>query len=206
MEVDTSHDTVVPRSFKLRLRSPVDIAVIQEAPWWTPERTLKALGLTIAVVLLAFSWVVVLRRRVHRQTRVIREKLAEEARLKNEAQAANQAKSEFLANITHELRTPMNGIVGFTALALETDLTAEQRDYVDTVRTSADSLLHIINDILDFSRGDAGRVALDERDFSLADCLRSALRIVEPEAARKSEDALRSSSCSPHFARAIPSG
>jgi CheY-like chemotaxis protein len=90
-----------------------------------------------------------------------------------------------MANITHELRTPMNGIVGFTSLALETDLTAEQRDYIDTVRTSADSLLRIINDILDFSRGDAGGLELDEADFSLADCLRSALRIVEPEAARK---------------------
>jgi signal transduction histidine kinase/CheY-like chemotaxis protein len=185
VEADTSHGIAIPRSFILRLRSPADITVLREAPWWTPERTFKALALTVGAVLLAFTWVMLLRRRVHRQTRVIREKLSEEARLKNEAQAANQAKSEFMANITHELRTPMNGIVGFTSLALETDLTAEQRDYIDTVRTSADSLLRIINDILDFSRGDAGGLELDEADFSLADCLRSALRIVEPEAARK---------------------
>ena len=186
VEVDTSHDIVVPRTFTLRMRSPADIAIIREAPWWTPERTLRALALTLAVVLLAFSWVVVLRRRVHRQTRVIAEKLTEEARLRDEAQAANRAKSEFLANVSHELRTPMNGIVGFTALALETGLTGEQREYLETVRSSADSLLRIINDILDFSRTDAGGVELDETDFSLADCLRSAMRIVEAGAARKS--------------------
>ncbi|MGA3023689.1 MAG: ATP-binding protein [Bryobacteraceae bacterium] len=185
VEVDTSHDIVVPRTFTLRLRSPADIVTVREAPWWTPERTLRALALTIGVVLLAFSWVMVLRRRVHRQTRVIAEKLAEEARLRDEAQAASRAKSEFLANVTHELRTPMNGIVGFTALALETSLTGEQRDYLDTVRTSAGSLLRIINDILDFSRTDAGGMELDETDFSLADCLRSAMRIVETDAARK---------------------
>jgi signal transduction histidine kinase/CheY-like chemotaxis protein len=185
VEVDTSHDIVVPRTFTLRMRSPADIAVIREAPWWTPERTMRALALTIGVVLLVLSWVAVLRRRVHRQTRVIAEKLAEEARLRDEAQAASRAKSEFLANVSHELRTPMNGIVGFTALALETELTGEQRDYLDTVRSSADSLLRIINDILDFSRTDAGGMELDETDFSLADCLRSAVRIVEADAARK---------------------
>ena len=184
VEVDTSHDIVVPRTFTLRMRSPADIAVIREAPWWTPDRTLRALALTIGVVLLAFSWVVVLRRRVHRQTRVIAAKLSEEGRLRDEAQAASRAKSEFLANVSHELRTPMNGIVGFTALALETELTGEQRDYLETVRTSADSLLRIIDDILDFSRTDAGGVELDETEFSLADCLHSAMRIVEADAAR----------------------
>lgn len=185
VEVDTSHDIVVPRTFTLHLRSPADIAIVREAPWWTPERTLYALALTMGVVLLAFAWVVVLRRRVHRQTRVIAEKLAEEARLRDEAQEASRAKSEFLANVTHELRTPMNGIVGFTALALETELNGEQRDYLETVRTSADALLRIINDILDFSRTDAGGMELDETQFSLSDCLHSAMRIVEADAARK---------------------
>jgi signal transduction histidine kinase/CheY-like chemotaxis protein len=185
VEVDTSHDIVVPRNFTLRMRSPADIVIVRPAPWWTPERTFYALGLTLGAVLLAFAWVVVLRRRVHRQTRVIAEKLHEEARLRDEAQAASQAKSEFLANVTHELRTPMNGIVGFTALALETELNDEQRDYLETVRTSADALLHIINDILDFSRTDAGGMELDETDFSLGECLQSAMRIVEAEAARK---------------------
>ena len=185
VEVDSSHDIVVPRSFAVHLRSPADIAVIRDAPWWTPERTFRALAIALSLVLLTISWVVILRRRVHRQTRVIARQLAEEAALREEAQQASRAKSEFLANVTHELRTPMNGIVGFTALALETDLAPEQRDYLETVRTSADSLLRIINDILDFSRSDAGGMELDSIDFSPAECLRSAIRVVEAETARK---------------------
>ena len=185
VDVDTSHDIVVPRSFTVHLRSPADIAVIRDAPWWTPERTFRALAVTLGLVLLTVSWVVILRRRVQQQTRVIARQLAEEAALREEAQEASRAKSEFLANVSHELRTPMNGIVGFTALALETSLAPEQRDYLETVRQSADSLLRMINDILDFSRSDMGGMELDSIDFSPAECLRSAIRVVEAEATRK---------------------
>ena len=116
---------------------------------------------------------------------VVARRTTELAEAKEAAEAANAAKTIFLSSMTHELRTPMNGVLGMTSLLQDTNLDPEQRDLVNTIRTSGDTLLTLINDILDFSKIEANKLELEEVPFAVGQCIEEALDLVTPKAAEK---------------------
>lgn len=175
----------VPVGFNLLLRSPQDITIIRQAPWWTARFVLWVLGALISLAFLITVWAISLRLHVRRQTRLIRTQLSEAESLKVKAECATRAKSEFLANMSHEIRTPLNGILGMTELAIDEAISPVARDYLQTARDCGYSLLKIVSDVLDLSKIEGGHISIESVPFNLEETVMAAFASLRAAAKAK---------------------
>jgi len=167
-----------PLTFRLRMERAQEVVLLKAPPgtystyvWW-------GLGALLAASGLGATWVAALRRQVRRQTALLRD--AKEA-----AEQATSTKSQFLANVSHEMRTPMSGLLGMTELVLAGNLSRDQREHLELAHRSARSLLTLMDDLLDLARIEAGQVKLDHQPFSLAPMVKDAIDTVGTQAQEK---------------------
>ena len=153
---------------------PLEVTAPPWQSWWA--YSLYSLAATAFVIFFVRSQ----RRKEQNQKDL---KLAKEA-----AESANRAKDEFLANMSHEIRTPMSGVIGMTSLLFHTELSAKQRHYLQTIRSSGDALMKIINDILDFSKIESRKLEVESSPFDLRACIEESLNLIAATAANKGLD------------------